>query len=182
LTAFVALLRGVNVGGANRLPMPALKELFALAGASRIETLIQSGNVIFQADQSQGADIAETVRRQIQRRFGFDSPIVLRDASQWRALIAGNPFLTAGIHPEQLHVACLSSAPDASALARLDPQRSAPDAFAVVGADIYLHLPNGVARTKLSNSWFDAKLGVASTLRNWRTATRLAEALSMLPD
>ncbi len=73
-----------------------------------------------------------------------------------------------------MHAACLSATPSADAIARLDVNRSPPDAFAAVGADVYLSLPNGVARSKLTNAWFDARLGVVSTMRNWRTVIRLA--------
>jgi uncharacterized protein (DUF1697 family) len=73
-----------------------------------------------------------------------------------------------------LHASCLSAAPSALALAQLDPKRSPPDEFVVVGSEIYLRLPNGVARSKLTNAWFDSRLGVVSTMRNWRTVMRLA--------
>jgi uncharacterized protein (DUF1697 family) len=170
-TAFVALLRGVNVGGACRLPMAALQDAFARAGAARVETLIQSGNVVCEA--CEGEAIADRAQREIQRAFGFSAPIVVRDADRWRALIAGNPFLARGADPDHLHLGCLSAAPSAAALAQLDPRRSRPDEFVVVGSEIYLRLPNGVARSKLTNAWLDSRLGVVSTTRNWRTVTRL---------
>ncbi len=175
LTAvFVALLRGVNVGGANRLPMPGLADIFVRAGAARVETLIQSGNIVYEATAGDGETIAHRAQREIERAFGFAAPIVVRDADRWRALIAGNPFLAAGVDPDHLHASCLSAAPNAAVLARLDPGRSPPDEFVVVGSEIYLRLPNGVARSKLTNAWFDSQLGVVSTMRNWRTVTRLA--------
>jgi uncharacterized protein (DUF1697 family) len=174
-SAYVALLRGVNVGGAHSLPMAALRALFEKAGARRVETLIQSGNVVFEA--SQGEAVARKVHAAILRDFGFEAPIVLRGAAEWDALIASNPFLARGVDPKTLHASCLSASPEAARIARLDPARSKPDAFEVIGATIYLHLPNGVARSKLTNAWFDATLGVTSTMRNWPTVLRLAELL-----
>ncbi|MGD0641961.1 MAG: DUF1697 domain-containing protein [Roseiarcus sp.] len=171
---FVALLRGVNVGGANRLPIAALESIVASAGASHVETFIQSGNVVFEAAADQGEAIAAGAQREIERIFGFFAPIVVRDAERWRALAAGNPFVAAGADPAHLHASCLSAAPSALALAQLDPKRSPPDEFVVVGSEIYLRLPNGVARSKLTNAWFDSRLGVVSTMRNWRTVMRLA--------
>ena len=173
-TTFVALLRGVNVGGANRLTMAALQAAFAGAGGREVVTLLQSGNVVFDAPTDEGEAIAARVRASIARVADINAPIVLRDGECWRRLVAGNPFLVAGADASALHAACLSAAPSAERLARLEPDRSPPDAFVVVGADIYLNLPNRVARSKLTNAWFDAQLGVVSTIRNWRTVTKLA--------
>jgi uncharacterized protein (DUF1697 family) len=173
-TTFVALLRGVNVGSANRLAMAALQAAFADAGGGNVETLLQSGNVVFDAPADEGEAIAERVRASIARAADFDATIVLRDGDGWRKLVAGNPFLAASADVDALHAACLSVAPSDERLARLEPDRSPPDAFVVVGADVYLRLPNGVARSKLTNAWLDARLSVVSTMRNWRTVTKLA--------
>jgi uncharacterized protein (DUF1697 family) len=173
-TTFVALLRGVNVGSANRLAMAALQAAFADAGGGNVETLLQSGNVVFDAPANAGAAIAARVRASLTRILDIDAPIALRDGEGWLRLVAGNPFLAADVEPDMLHAACLSAAPSAERIARLETDRSPPDAFVVVGAEVYLSLPNGVARSKLSNAWLDARLGVVSTMRNWRTVTKLA--------
>jgi uncharacterized protein (DUF1697 family) len=171
---FVALLRGVNVGAARRLTSAALQAAFVEAGGRKVETLLQSGNVVFEASAKAGREIAARARASIARAASVDAAIVLRDGDEWRKLVAGNPFLAAGADPEGLHAACLSASPSAERLATLEPDRSPPDAFVVVGADAYLSLPNGVARSKLTNAWFDARLGLVSTMRNWRTITKLA--------
>jgi len=177
MTAYVALLRGVNVGGARGLPMIALRALFESEGALGVETLIQSGNVIFESDENSGADVVSAVGAAILREFGFAAPIVLRSAGQWRALIDGNPYLQRGVDPNTLHAACLSALPDPARVARLVHHRSAPDEFELRGETIYLNLPNGVARSKLTNAWFDSTLGVVCTMRNWATITRLGRLL-----
>jgi uncharacterized protein (DUF1697 family) len=176
--AYVALLRGVNVGGARPLPMEALRALFADAGAKNVESLIQSGNVVFAATEASAPQILADVGARISREFGFAAPIVLRDATAWKTLIDGNPFLGDGADPDTLHALCLSETPSPDALARLDPSRSPGDEFEVRGRDIYLRLPSGVARTKLTNAWFDSKLRVTSTLRNWRTVMKLGELVA----
>ena len=175
--AHVALLRGVNVGGAHKLPMSALKTIFERAGAAHVETLIQSGNVVFEAREDDAPSIGAEAGAAIFRDFGFEAPIVLRTASQWRALVAGNPFLAQGEDPRLLHAICLTGMPSAARIVLLDPVRSPPDRFEARGEDIYLHLPNGVARTKLTNAWFDSTLGVVSTMRNWPTVLKVATAL-----
>ena len=177
LTRFVALLRGINVGGANRLPMQFLHAAFVAAGAARVATFIQSGNVVFDAPAGAAEAIGEHVAQTVAKSFGFAAPIVMRDAPRWRALIAANPFLARGEDCSRLHVAVLSAPPAPERLVRLDPNRSPPDAYAVGEACLYLHLPNGVARSRMTNAWLDSNLGVVATLRNWATVTRLADML-----
>jgi uncharacterized protein (DUF1697 family) len=177
---YVALLRGVNVGGARPLPMERLRALFAEAGANSVESFIQSGNVVFAATEAQAPQILADVSARIRQEFGFAAPIVLRDATAWQTLIDSNPFLGDGADPNTLHALCLSETPSREALDRLDPRRSPGDEFEVRGRDIYLRLPSGVARTKLTNAWFDSKLRVTSTLRNWRTVLKLGELVAAL--
>jgi uncharacterized protein (DUF1697 family) len=174
----VALLRGVNVGGKNKLPMSELVEIFARAGAANVRTYIQSGNVVYEAGEKVSGRIADAVAAGIEERFGYEVPVVTRSASELRASAGGNPFLERGAEVETLHVAFLLRAPSRAQIASLDPARSPGDAFVVRGREIYLHLPNGVARTKLTNAYFDSKLDTTSTLRNWRTVLQLLEMAS----
>jgi uncharacterized protein (DUF1697 family) len=104
-------------------------------------------------------------------------PVILRTVQQLRGVISNNPFLQAGLSEDTLHVMFLADRPGPGKIGALDPDRSLPDRFAVHGQEVYLQLPNGVARTKLSNSWFDSKLATTSTSRNWRTVTRLLQIM-----
>lgn len=176
-TTHVALLRGINVGGRNRLAMDALVELFRALGCDEVRTYIQSGNVVFRATQARAASLADELARSIEREHGLTVPVVLRTARELADVARANPFLGAGgATPEEfLHVAFLAEAPGARALATLDPRRSPPDRFDVRGREIYLSCPNGMARTKLTNAYFDARLATTSTLRNWRTVRQLVE-------
>src|SRR5690606_17928060 len=110
--------------------------------------------------------------------LGFRAPVVSRTRAELNAAIEQSPFLARGADPKTLHLAFLAERPSADKIAALDPARSPGDAFVVQGSDIHLQLPNGVARTKLTNAYFDAKLGTVSTLRNWRTVLALAELAS----
>jgi uncharacterized protein (DUF1697 family) len=169
----VALLRGINVGGKNILPMKDLAQMFADAGCSNVCTYIQSGNVIF--EKASGAQkVAEAIAANIEKRFGFRIPLILRTSDQLRRTIRDNPFLVAGTDQKALHVYFLANPPNARVIAGLDPARSAPDAFQVRGQEIYLHLPNGMGRTKLTNAYFDSKLSTICTARNWATVLKLA--------
>jgi uncharacterized protein (DUF1697 family) len=172
---WLALLRGVNVGGARTLPMSVLESAFRAAGADRAETVIQSGNVVF--DSKRPDEVCGAVVAAIMTTMGFWPAIVLRSAAAWRAMVEGNPFVAAGAGADTLHVACLATTPTASVAARLDPCGFLPDEFVVACADVYLKLPNGVARANLNNARLDKALGTVSTLRNWRTALRLLERL-----
>jgi len=170
----VALLRGINVGGKHPVPMPELAALFAGAGCGDVRTYIQSGNVIFRADAALAARLPALAAEAIRERFGFPVPVVLRRADELAAAAAANPFLAEGAEPKALHVAFLADAPAPAAVAGLEPDRSPPDRFLVVGREVYLHCPNGVARTRLTTAWLDSRLATVSTLRNWRTVLTLA--------
>ena len=171
----VALLRGINVGGKNALPMKELAATFERAGGANVRTYIQSGNVIFEG--ADGAAIAEMVSAKIEKKFNYRVPMVLRTHEQLLKVIAGNPFLGRGLEQKWLHVYFLADAPSAACCAGLDKNRSAPDEFQVRGREIYLHLPNGMGRSKLTNAYFDSKLSTISTARNWATVLKLAEMM-----
>ncbi len=177
LSAHVALLRGVNVGGKNLLPMRELTEMFATAGCSDVRTYIQSGNVVFRAAPTLLGGFSDRITKQIAGRFGCKTPVILRTAKQLGDTIRNNPFVKAGADEKTLHVYFLADVPKAQDVGKLDPGRSRPDAFIVHNREIYLHLPNGMARTKLTNAYFDSKLATTSTARNWRTVLKLFELM-----
>lgn len=180
----VALLRAVNVGGKNKLPMKDLAALFEAAGARAVSTFIQSGNVLFRAPSVPGRTdaIARKVEAAIEADFGFVAPVVWRTADDLRAVIEGNPFLAglaegaaAPSHTKELFVGFLKDAPSAASIAKLDPGRSPGDLFAVRGREIYLRLGTSAAKTKLTAAWFDAKLATVTTMRNWNTVLELTK-------
>ncbi len=171
----VALLRAVNVGGRNMVPMKELVGVFSEAGCTEVETYIQSGNVIFRARPPLVARLPGLLAEAIEERFGARTPVVMRTAGELGEVARNNPFLRAGAEVATLHVAFLADLPSKAAVAALDPARSPPDELTVRGREIYLRFPNGVGRTKLTNQYFDAKLATVSTLRNWRTVLKLVE-------
>jgi uncharacterized protein (DUF1697 family) len=172
----VALLRGVNVGGKNSLPMKELAKMFVDAGCDDVRTYIQSGNVVFRAKRALAQRVPSLVSAAIVKRFGFESPVLTRTAEELRVIAAKNPFLRKGADSDRLHVAFLASLPTSTK--DLDPKRSPPDEFVLQGREIFLHLPNGVGKTKLTNAYFDSKLRTTSTVRNWRTVLTLLDLAS----
>ena len=178
---YIALLRGINVGGKNILPMRDLSDIFSKAGCGDVRTYIQSGNVLFTATAKCAERISSEATAQIHKRFGFQSAVVVRTRKELRAIAADNPFLSgkrdAG-DAGSLHVAFLTDAADRRRIAALDPARSPGDYLEVREPgrrEVYLSLGNGVARSRFSNAWLDSTLATTSTLRNWRTVLKLLE-------
>ena len=152
--------------------------MFVEAGCEDIRTYIQSGNVVFRAAPVLADGLSARITTAIAASHGYQIPVVIRTAADLARVVRGNPFLADGADPTKLHVGFLAEAPDPAKVARLDPDRSPPDAFVVRGDEVYLHFPNGVARSKLTNNYLDRTLGTVSTIRNWRTVCKLHEMAS----
>lgn len=175
MTRHVALLRGINVGGRRKLAMKALVEIFTDAGCGDVRTYIQSGNVVYSAPPPLARRVPSLVGKAIASRFGFDVPVVTRTAAELTSVAKNNPFLKRRAGEKALHVGFLLDRPPRPRVAALDPDRSPGDEFAVRGGEIYLYLPNGVARTKLTSQYLDSTLGTVVTVRNWRTVHKLLD-------
>jgi uncharacterized protein (DUF1697 family) len=165
------------VGGKHKLPMKELAAIFEAAGAKDVRTLIQSGNVVFGADAKLAKRIAGTVEAEILDRFGFPAPVVLCSAAEVAAAMDGSPFLAKGLSEDVLHLMFLKEVPDPAKAKALGASPFLPDDFVLAGRVIHLHLPHGVADTKLTNAWFDGRLKTVCTGRNWRTMTKLRALL-----
>ncbi|HEV8059075.1 MAG TPA: DUF1697 domain-containing protein [Gemmataceae bacterium] len=173
----VALLRGINVGGKNKLPMKDLVAMFVAAGCDDVQNFIQSGNIIFRAPARISAKLPELIASEIASQFGYRTPVLLRTYEQLNNVIADNPFVEAEAEEKALFVMFLADLPSPSNVANLDADRSPPDRYKVLGKQIYLNLVNGAADTKLTNAYFDKQLATTSTARNWRTVNKLLELM-----
>jgi uncharacterized protein (DUF1697 family) len=171
-------LRGVNVGGKNKLPMSGLRELLDALECDGVATYIQSGNAVFRSTLGAKA-AAEAIENGIEERFGLTVRVLLRTPGELAAIAASNPFLGRD-DLAKLHVVFLDAAPAAAAVAALDPDRSPGDEYAVAGREIFVHYPNGSGRSKLTLDWFERQLGVAGTARNWNTLLKLQELAAAL--
>ncbi len=172
---YVAFLRGLNVGGKNRIKMPELIAAFMAAGCEDVGTFIQSGNVLFRASAQTVKRVPQLVSGHLSQEFDINSPVVMRSAKALEGVVSRNPFLKPEVSTQALHVAFLAEVPQKQDAAALDPNRSPPDVFECVGQEVYLHCPNGLARSKLTNAWFDSRLKTVSTVRNWNTVLELAQ-------
>jgi len=169
VTTYVALLRGVNVGGRNKVPMADLKTLVTDLGHTNVATYVQSGNVVLDGSGSAAA-VSKGIEQAIKRELGLDVDVVVRTRPQLAKVAAGNPFDGSDTY---VHVVFLVSQPSAAKVRTLDPDRSPPDEFLVRGNEIYVHYPNGSGRSKLAAGYFESKLGVRGTARNFNTVNKL---------
>lgn len=171
-TRYVALLRGVNVGGRTSLQMSALREAFTALGFGEVSTYIQSGNVVFTSDAPVDAD---ELGRALTEALDRELTVMVRTAAELQAVIDATPFASAPA--AERHVAFLATAPDPSTVDGLDLAPFAPETAEVIGSEVHLHLPNGMGRAKLP-TYLGRVLGAAVTYRNWNTVTKLAQLSS----
>jgi uncharacterized protein (DUF1697 family) len=176
LANYIALLRGINVGGHRVIAMADLRDMFAAAGARDVVTYIQSGNVVFAHAARSAPTLAAKLAAQIAKATGFEVPVMLRTAAEWEAVVSANPF--AGADTDQLHVSFLATAPDPGVLDRFEAAAHEPERFALVGRELYMHLPDGMGRSKLVGALGKVKPIAAGTARNWRTVLKLHELVS----
>jgi len=177
MPTYIALLRGINVGGNRVVKMSDLGGIFVAAGAHDVATYIQSGNVVFtHAARSERTLVAELEKR-IAKAAGFPVPVRLRTAGQLVRVIEDSPFRD--VDPDHLHVAFLAARPPANA-PTIDARAFAPERCAAVGRELYLYLPEGMGRSKLAAAVLakPKAIGAAGTARNWRTVLRLNELAS----
>jgi uncharacterized protein (DUF1697 family) len=174
MAPFISMLRGINVGGQNKIKMPELKALYESLGLAGVATYVQSGNVVFDSDATDAAQVAQMIETGINRALGLSVQVLIRDAGRFRQIIAANPFLTRrNEDPTKLHVTFLAATPSTEAITALGSTRDHAGEFIPAGREIYLFCPNGYGKTKFSNTFFEKKLDMAATTRNWNTVTAL---------
>ena len=179
MNTFIALLRGINVGGHNKLPMRELRQDLASLGLANVSTYVQSGNVVLQTPRSDQAELANEIGAAIEQRHGFRPQVLLLNWEDLAQAASQNPYPQAIEEPKTLHFFFLETSPPAPDLDRLAALKTAREQFALIDQVFYLHAPDGIGRSKLAGS-VEKALGVATTARNWRTVSRLLEMGSAL--
>jgi uncharacterized protein (DUF1697 family) len=171
---YIAMLRGINVGGHKKIKMDALRRSFEKLGFEEVRTYIQSGNVVFRAGKISAAALSKRIEEKIVADFGFSASVICRRANELCRIIEDNPFLKQrGIDPEKLHVTFLSEAPAVTSVKTVEELITPPDQARFQRKEIYFYLPNGVSSSILMKRPVDRLLGVVTTTRNWRTVNTL---------
>jgi uncharacterized protein (DUF1697 family) len=170
-TGWIALLRGINVGGRNSVPMGELRRVLAADGAEGVSTYIQSGNVVFKHELRDRGALARRLEAAVKEAFDVPAAVVLRTFREITDVARATPF---GDDNSKTYVVFLAAKPAAKAVQELGSLDLEPDRVEVVGSDVFLHYPNGIAGARLTGAQLERRLGVAGTGRNWRTVTRLA--------
>lgn len=180
---YIALLRGINVGGNTMIKMTELKAVFEECGFENVATYINSGNVAFDVLQrparSKGTPeielaLVETIEQAIQTRFAKQIPVMIRERSAIADILANNPFAGQFESHKELHVLFLKEEMAAEKLEQLLAAAPEGERYAVIGRELYCHLPKGVIDSLLGKSFIQKKLKIAVTGRNWRTTEKLA--------
>ncbi len=176
----IALFRGINVGGKNKIKMKELTHILSDLGLNNIQTYIQSGNVVFEQEGQPFAEIEENIGSQIHAQFGFRPKILLLTTEEWDQAISNNPFPEAQNNPSSLHLGFLAKIPANPDLEKLKHIKKDSEEFALIGKVFYLLAPEGVGRSKLASD-SEKLLGVLMTDRNWRTVLKIQEIANSNP-
>ncbi len=177
MTRYALLLRGVNVGTKNSLPMAELREMLTQAGCTEVQTYVQSGNAVFNTKLAAAA-LSQGIEGALARYMGRPIATTLRTHAQLKAVVEGNPFVKEATNPTFLCVTFLTHAPTRSELAPLDAEDFQPELFEVRGKEIYTWRPNGQGRSRLAAVLGKLRLRGTVTTRNWKTVQKLLEMLS----
>jgi uncharacterized protein (DUF1697 family) len=174
--AFVAMLRGINLGNHNRMKMEDLRSLVTALGFEEPHTYLQSGNVVFRG-RGRSESVGDALEEAIARELGLSVPVVVRSARQMAKVVETNPMVATGEDPAKLHVTFLAGRPTADRVRglRSTKVKSRRDRFEVVGAEVFVACPTGYGTTSYDNAFFERNLGTVATTRNWRTVRTLAE-------
>jgi uncharacterized protein (DUF1697 family) len=174
-TVFIALLRGINVGGHKPVAMSALKDLLAKLGFDNARSILQSGNLIFRSDPRDSTGLENMLEAEAAKRLGLQADFLIRNANEWRKIVARNPFRKeAEADPGHLLVMFLKSAPVPSAVKAAQDAIVGRETIRADGRQIYIVYPDGIGRSRLTNVLLEKKLGTRGTARNWNTVLKLA--------
>jgi uncharacterized protein (DUF1697 family) len=177
METYISILRGINVSGQKKVEMVGLKALFEELKFQSVKTYIQSGNVIFKTREPADTNrIGKAIEKAIFEKYYFHVPVIVRTLQELQTVISNNPFLEkADTDVEKLHVTFLAEKPQEAKITAIENGDYLPDEFVIKDKEVYVYCPAGYGNTKLNNNFFENKLKVAATTRNWRTVNKLFE-------
>jgi uncharacterized protein (DUF1697 family) len=174
MTTFISLLRGINVSGQKSIRMAEISHLYEALGLNLVQTYLQSGNIVFQSDGLDGSALVNRIEAKIEKSYGYHVAVFIRTLNDFQHIVNYNPFLRdRNEDPANLYVTFLYSLPKKEMVNRLAAQVSEEDKFIPGEKEMYLLCLHGYGKTKLSNNYFEKRLSVSATTRNWNTVTAL---------
>jgi uncharacterized protein (DUF1697 family) len=168
----IALLRGINLGKNKRLSMADLRELMHALGYEDAKTLLQSGNVVFTASERPGT-VTRRIKARLARDAGIEADVLVRTRDEIAKIVARNPLREQVTDPKRYLVVFLSEKPDPKLLREIDTEQFEPERFHVHGREIYVWLPQGVQKARLTHAFWEKRLHLTATSRNWNTVEKL---------
>ena len=176
MPVFLSILRGINVSGQKQIKMADLKKLYEEMGFKNVRTFIQSGNVVFESKSP--AKLSQKIEQKIKEHYSFDVPVIIRTKDELQHTVKSNPFLKQkNIELDKLHVTFLAEQPAKENITKTKEYNYKPDEFHIAEKEVYVHCPNGYGNTKINNTFFEKKLKVGATTRNWKTTNALLEMM-----
>jgi uncharacterized protein (DUF1697 family) len=176
VTAFIALLRAINVGGRNKVAMSDLRDLAAAVGLSNPRTLLQSGNLVFTCKGRTDAELESLLEAESQKRINVSVDYVVRTSAEWTKIIQANPYPEAAASdPSHLVVMALKERPAEAAVQDLRAAIKGRETLHAVERQLYIVYPDGIGASKLTNTLIERKLAARGTARNWNTMLKLAD-------
>lgn len=177
MAIFLSILRGINVSGQKQIKMADLKNLYEELGLKNVKTYIQSGNVVFESKTA--AKLSQKIEQKIKDHYSFDVPVIIRTKEELQKAIEHNPFLKQkNIEVDKLHITFLSEQPSKENIKATEAFDYSPDQFHISEKEVYIHCPNGYGNTKINNTFFEKKLKVGATTRNWKTSNELLKMMA----
>ena len=179
MTTYIGLLRAVNLGGYNRIGMADLREFLTRLGLQDVKTLLQSGNFVGRSDVRSSSELERLVEGAAAKQLGLTTDVLVRSDTEWKTLIAKNPFpKEAKLDPSHLLAVVLKAAPDRASVKTLEQAITGREIVHVQGRCAYIVYPDGIGRSRLTSAVIDNKLGTRGTARNWNTVLKLAALAS----
>lgn len=176
MITYIALLRGINVSGQKIIKMDSLRSMFESMGFHRVRTYIQSGNVIFEADENDVAKLIQAIETEITRVFGFEVVVMMRRAEELEAVVKENPFADIQLSEgEKIYVSFLSEEPEAEAVEQLLTYTSDVDEYRLMSREVYILCRKNYGKSLFSNNFLEKKLRVSTTTRNLDSVNTIAE-------
>jgi len=171
MQTYIALLRGINVGGHKKVPMAELRELLSKSGFENVKTYIQSGNVTFQSSKTDTNSLEKRIKSLILGEFGFEVPILVRTNQQLKMIFNNCPF--SDVKKTESYFVLLSESPSKKNIDEVSAKTYPDDTYIIINDCIYLHCAKGYGRSKFNLNYFERKLNVKATARNYKTMVKL---------